>query len=35
MDPATGIAMGIDRLIMLSTGANDIKDILWTEIPTL
>ncbi|MDE6224147.1 MAG: EF-P lysine aminoacylase GenX [Alphaproteobacteria bacterium] len=35
IDSATGIAMGIDRLIMLTTGAKDIKEVLWTEIPTL
>ena len=32
---ATGIAMGIDRLIILSTGAKDITEVLWTTIPTL
>ena len=32
---ATGIAMGIDRLIMLSTGAKDITEVLWTPLPTL
>lgn len=35
IDSATGIAMGIDRLIMLATKANSITDVLWTEIPTL
>ena len=32
---ATGIAMGIDRLIMLSTGAQNITDIMWSEIPKI
>jgi len=31
----TGIAMGIDRLAMLCNHTNDIKDVLWIEIPTL
>ena len=35
MPPATGIALGIDRLIMLATGAKDITQVLWSEIPNL
>lgn len=32
LPPSGGIALGIDRLIMLATGAEDIEDILWTPI---
>ena len=35
MPPATGIALGIERLIMLATGAQDITQVLWSEIPNL
>ena len=35
LQSCTGIAMGIDRLIMLATHAKDIKDTLWIEIPFL
>lgn len=35
LKPCTGIAMGVDRLIMLATHAKNIKDVLWIEIPTL
>lgn len=31
----TGIALGVDRLVMLATHAKNITDVLWTEIPTL
>ena len=27
-----GIALGIDRLIMLATGADDIKDVVWAPV---
>lgn len=27
-----GIALGIDRLAMLASGAEDIKDVLWSEV---
>jgi lysyl-tRNA synthetase class 2 len=30
MPPASGVAMGFDRLVMLATGARHIKDALWT-----
>ncbi|CAI3932882.1 MULTISPECIES: EF-P lysine aminoacylase EpmA [Commensalibacter] len=29
MPPCSGIAMGVDRLVMLATGAKNIRDILW------
>jgi lysyl-tRNA synthetase class 2 len=30
MPPACGVALGFDRLVMLATGAPDIKNVLWT-----
>ena len=30
MPPASGVALGFDRLVMLATGARDIADVLWT-----
>ena len=33
MPPATGIAMGFDRVVMLATGAPRIDDVLWTPVP--
>jgi lysyl-tRNA synthetase class 2 len=30
MPPASGVALGLDRLVMLSTGARHIGDVLWT-----
>ena len=33
MPEAGGIALGIDRLVMLATGADSIDDILWTPKP--
>lgn len=30
MPPASGVAMGFDRLVMLATGARHINDVLWT-----
>ncbi|MBR4316553.1 MAG: EF-P lysine aminoacylase GenX [Alphaproteobacteria bacterium] len=35
LENCTGIAMGIDRLIMLANHTDNIKDVLWIEIPTL
>ncbi|MEI9915693.1 MAG: EF-P lysine aminoacylase EpmA [Methylovirgula sp.] len=32
MPPASGIALGFDRLVMLATGARRIEDVLWTPI---
>ncbi len=31
----TGIALGVDRLVMVATHCDDIKNMLWTEIPTI
>jgi lysyl-tRNA synthetase class 2 len=33
MPPASGIALGFDRLIMLATGARRIEQVLWTPMP--
>ena len=33
MPPASGCALGFDRLVMLATGARRIEDILWTPMP--
>jgi lysyl-tRNA synthetase class 2 len=33
MPPASGVALGFDRLVMLATGANRIEDVLWTPVP--
>jgi lysyl-tRNA synthetase class 2 len=30
MPPASGVALGFDRLVMLATGARHIGDVLWT-----
>ena len=33
MPPASGVAFGFDRLVMLATGAPRIDDVLWTPTP--
>jgi lysyl-tRNA synthetase class 2 len=32
MTPASGIALGFDRLVMLATGAQRIEQVLWTPV---
>ena len=32
MPPASGIALGFDRLAMLATGAQRIEQVLWTPV---
>ena len=34
MPESTGIALGVDRLIMLATGARRIEDVLWLPVTT-
>ena len=33
MPPASGAALGFDRLVMLATGAAHIDDVIWTPLP--
>ncbi len=33
MPPASGIALGFDRLVMLATGAATIEQVLWAPVP--
>jgi lysyl-tRNA synthetase class 2 len=33
MPPASGIALGFDRLVMLATGAQRIEQVLWSTVP--
>jgi len=32
MPPASGVALGLDRLVMLATGASRIEDVMWTPV---
>ena len=32
MPPASGVALGLDRLVMLATGATHIKQVQWTPL---
>jgi elongation factor P--(R)-beta-lysine ligase len=32
MPPASGVAMGFDRLVMLATGARRLDDVIWTPL---
>ena len=32
MPPASGVALGLDRLIMLAAGATRIDQVLWTPV---
>ena len=33
MPPASGVALGFDRLVMLATGAAQIDQVMWTPAP--
>ena len=33
MPEASGIALGLDRLVMLATGAPRIEQVLWAPVP--
>ena len=35
MPPASGIAMGFDRVVMLATGAQRIEQVIWTPVADL
>jgi lysyl-tRNA synthetase class 2 len=32
MPPASGVALGFDRLVMLATGAQRIEQVMWTPV---
>lgn len=33
MPPASGVALGFDRLVMLATGSRKLDDVIWTPAP--
>ena len=33
MPPASGVALGFDRLAMLAVGAERVTDVIWTPVP--
>ncbi|MBU6445600.1 MAG: EF-P lysine aminoacylase GenX, partial [Alphaproteobacteria bacterium] len=33
MPPASGVALGFDRLVMLAAGARCLADVIWTPAP--
>ncbi|SRR5579885_653386 len=33
MPPASGVALGFDRLVMLATRARNLNDVIWTPLP--
>jgi lysyl-tRNA synthetase class 2 len=33
MPPASGVALGFDRLVMLAAGATHIEQVLWSPVP--
>jgi lysyl-tRNA synthetase class 2 len=35
MPPACGVALGLERLVMLATGAPNIEQVMWTPVPGL
>lgn len=35
MPEASGVALGVDRLVMLACGADNIEDVLWTGKPSV
>jgi lysyl-tRNA synthetase class 2 len=32
MPPASGAALGFDRLVMLATGAPSVEHVMWTPV---
>ena len=32
MPPASGVALGFDRLVMLATGAPRLDEVIWTPV---